>query len=374
MNFFIAFTVSLMGCCVTIPLYFRYGYYSNHNVLFFIVSLIIACMPILAVPDNIALFGRYYLSVQRLCYFVFITAVILFGLTFVRDIIWTFLALLFKDIPSPLNLTYLHFVNGITLFLAFICSVGALIEGNKIPEIKEQVIYTNKVTKAKKIILLADLHLSRVVKADKVKGIVERVNKQNADAILLVGDIIDDEIRYTKPLLEILKNLKAKNGIYYVSGNHEFYIGYDESIKLIQENNFTPLENNGVEIDSFYIGGVPDIPSSKKFGKTVDLDKTFEKVPQNAYRILMAHTPVKLPREPEIDLIVSGHTHGGQIFPFHLFSWVYNNGYLSGLYRIDKHKYIYVSKGSGQWGPQMRFGAPSEITVLTFLPFSQEVK
>ena len=82
----------------------------------------------------------------------------------------------------------------------------------------------------------------------------------------------------------------------------------------------------------------------------------------------MAHTPVKFSQKPNIDLIVSGHTHGGQIFPFHLFSWAYNKGYLAGLYQMDKNTKIYVSRGTGQWGPQMRFLAPAEITILRFLP------
>ena len=368
MNFMIAFTVSLMGCCVTIPLYFRYGYHSNHNMLYFIISLIVAGMPGFAVPDNIAFLGRHYLLVQRICYFIFITAVILFGLTFVRDFIWITCSILSKNVPSPLDTKYLHIVNVLTLCLAFVCSVWALIEGNRVPTIKEQIIYSEKIKEPKKIVLLTDLHLSRVVQNDKIQNIVEHVNAQNADALLLVGDIIDDEAKYTKPLLNLLKDLKAKNGIFYVSGNHEFYIGYNDSMKLIHQNNFIPLENNGVEIDSFYIGGVPDIPSSKRFKKSVDLEKTFQNASQNTYRILMAHTPVKFSQKPNIDLIVSGHTHGGQIFPFHLFSWAYNKGYLAGLYQMDKNTKIYVSRGTGQWGPQMRFLAPAEITVLRFLP------
>lgn len=369
MNFIVATVISLLGCCVTIPLFFRYGYDLNISLLaktgLFLLSLIIATLPVFAMPEYADVFGKYFHVIQHLFYFIYIFVVILFTLTLLRDFVWMILSFISDKITSPLNLRIVHSVNLITIIIAFFCTISADYEGKKIPQIKTTTIFSDKITENKKIIVLSDLHLSRTISPEKIKDIVQKTNEQQPDAVLLVGDIIDDDVQYVKPLINILKNLSAPDGIFFTTGNHEFYVGYEQSVHLIKTAGFKALENEAIAInDSFYIGGVPDIPSSRRFHHSANVKEAFKDVPPSAFRLLMSHTPVLYTPDDPIDFIVSGHTHGGQIFPFHIFSWLYNHHYLAGLYQIDDKKQIYVSRGTGQWGPQMRFLAPAEISVI----------
>ncbi len=366
MNFAIATTVSLMGCCVTLPLFFRYGYALNVSFfvkgLLFLVSLLVAALPVFAMPEMAGNFGKYTRVVQYVLYFIYVTAVILLVLTLFRDALWTIGALFFKSIPSPFQLHWLNVLNIITIGVALLCAGSALYQGMKVPRVKEQVIESYKIQQDKTVVVLSDIHLSRSVFPDKIKGLVERVNALNPDIIVLPGDTVDDDKVYTQPLLQILSRLKAKEGVYYTSGNHEFYVGYRQSMKQLESAGFINLDNAKVQFDSVCLAGVPDIPSAARYGVSVDWSAVCQNADQ--YRILLSHQPI-LPNETNsADLIISGHTHGGQIFPFHIFSWYYNSKLLAGLYEPKIGKNVYVSRGSGQWGPQMRFLAPSEITVL----------
>lgn len=369
MNFAIAMTVSLMGCCVTLPLFFRYGFSLNVSFfvkfLLFLFSLFIAVLPVFAMPEIAGNFGKHTRLVQYILYFIYIAAVILLTLTLLRDALWTVLALFFKNVPSPFNLHWLNVLNIITLIFAVLCSFSALYEGMKVPAVKEVIIESPKIKNEKTVVVLSDIHLSRSVFPDKIKGLVKKVNALHPDIIVLPGDTIDDEPQYTQELLHILSQLKAKDGVFFTSGNHEFYVGYDRSLHQLQSAGFTLLDNTHVNLSEICLGGVPDIPSATRWGFGINWTQVCEE--NNLFRILLSHQPIRPDTNNKADLIISGHTHGGQIFPFHLFSWYYNSKLLAGLYN-QAGKNIYVSRGSGQWGPQMRFLAPSEITVLKLQP------
>ena len=164
-----------------------------------------------------------------------------------------------------------------------------------------------------------------------------------------------------------MKGLKAKEGIYFVTGNHEFYAGYKPTVETLKKLGFTFLENGGVSLEDIYIAGIPDTFSGHFYGKNADLEKTFAESGDNRYRILLSHTPTDFGRQNNFNLEISGHTHGGQIFPFHILTLLHNK-YLAGLYKRENNAHIYVTRGAGQWGPQMRFLAPSEITVIKLTP------
>ena len=178
---------------------------------------------------------------------------------------------------------------------------------------------------------------------------------------------MDDDVSKIAPITELLKGLKAKQGIYFVTGNHEFYTGYYTTTNALNQLGFKFLENDGVSLGDIYIAGIPDTFSGKYYGKEVDLSKAFAAAQDGQFRLLISHTPTKFKDASAFDLEVSGHTHGGQIFPFHFFAKLHNQ-YLSGRYDLGNSSQIYVSNGAGQWGPQMRFLAPSEITLINLKP------
>ena len=363
MNIQIAIIISAFGLCITIPIFMRYFAYANlpfwGKCLSFVLSLIIAILPIFAARSWANIYGEFFPFVEHLFYFIYIFAIILFAITFMRDLIWFMLHFL-KILPSPFVPTLLTKTNIVTACLALICTTWSLYEGLKVPDPNHLILPNAKIVQEKTVVVLSDLHISRTTNPQKIKEIVNRTNATKPDIVLLAGDIIDDEINLIHPTTSLLSELKARQGVYFVSGNHEFYIGYQAAIKELENLGFTSLENKKIAIEpNFYVAGTSDIPTTARFGKKSNLKKVLSDIPNTAYTLFVSHspTPLNLP----FDLQVSGHTHGGQVFPFHVLSWLGNHHLLAGFYPNER---IYISRGSGQWGPQMRFFAPSEITIL----------
>ena len=363
MNLQIAIIISMFGLCVTMPIFVRYFAYTNlpywGKMLGLILCLIVAILPIFASRHWSDSYGKYFIFVETTLYFIYIFAVILFALTFLRDIIWIFLHFL-KIVPSPFNSAFFTKANIITAFLVFACTIWSLYEGMRVPSEKHLTISNPKIQQEKSVVVLSDLHISRTLNPAKIKAIVDKTNALKPDLILLAGDTVDDDVDKIKNTLNLLSHLKAKEGVYFVSGNHEFYVGYQSAMRAMEDIGLTSIENKKTLISpNFYLAGISDIPTTKRFKSLSKEKEIMSDIPQSAYVLFVSHSPILL--DLPFDLQVSGHTHGGQIFPFHFFSWLGNNKLLAGLYP-DKH--LYISRGSGQWGPQMRFLAPAEITVL----------
>lgn len=359
-----AVITSIFGVLSTLILYFRYIFFLQINkeikIVCIIPLLLIGCLPMLTDYKFEKYLGFLYPFYRYFLFFIFIMTIILLTLTIARDIFWEVGYLINKKLTNPINSIYLQKINLITIAMAFFVTCFALYNGIKVPRIKEVEIKSEKILTDKRIVLLSDLHLHRVLSVKKLQGIVEKTNKLNADAVLLLGDIIDDESSRIQKQLKVLKNLKGK--VYVVAGNHENYVGYIESRKILENLGFTFLENDGDSVsEDLFVGGIPDIHSSKFSGKRYDLAKTFEKAGDKQYKILMSHTPADF-KNKNFDLEVAGHTHGGQIFPFVFFIYLHAK-YVAGFYDLGGAK-LYITRGAGQWGPQMRFFAPSEITVI----------
>ncbi|MBQ3695683.1 MAG: metallophosphoesterase [Alphaproteobacteria bacterium] len=363
MNLQIAIIISVFGLCVTMPIFARYFAYANLSLfakmLGFILCLIVAILPMFASRNWAPIYGKHFAAMEYVLYFIYIFAIILFALTFIRDIMWILLSFI-KGMPSPFNVSIFNKVNLTTVILAFLCTGWSLYEGTKTPDIKHFTITDPKITQERTIVVLSDLHISRTVSPTKIKAIVDKANTQQPDIILLAGDIVDDDVNIIQNTTHLLSNLEAKEGVYFVSGNHEFYIGYQNAMRTLAGIGLTSIENRKLALKpNFYLAGVSDIPTTKRFGRTDKVNEVLSGIPDSAYTLLVSHSPT--PMDLPYDLQVSGHTHGGQIFPFHIFSWFGNHRLLAGFYPKER---IYISRGAGQWGPQMRFLAPSEITVL----------
>ena len=367
MNLQIAVIISIFGLCVTMPLFVRYFAYANMpswaKFLGLVLCLAVAILPVFASRDWTHVYGSYFALIEYTLYFIYIFAVILFSLTIMRDIIWGIFSI-FKSIPSPFNPDAFSKVNFITVILALICTGWSLYEGTKVPNEKHLSLTSPKIQQEKTLVMLSDLHISRSVSPAKIKAIVDKTNALKPDIILLAGDIVDDDVHVIQDTTALLANLTAKQGVYFVSGNHEFYIGYKPAMRAMEQIGLISVENKKIAIESnFYVSGVSDIPTTMRLGGHPKAKEVLSNIPKSAFTVFMSHSPT--PLDLPYDLQVSGHTHGGQIFPFHIFSWLGNHHLLAGLYPKDR---IYVSRGSGQWGPQMRFLAPSEITVIHLLP------
>ena len=358
---------ALAGCTITSYLFFRYTWCLSLSlpakIAAFAACLLVGIFPLLTGYRFEKILGTLFTPYRYALYLVFIFCVILFTVTLISDTIFGILCYTTSWLRHMSMVGCLWFKYG-NILLALLFTVWALYAGLRVPGVKEVTLTSPKITQPQKIVILSDIHLHRVISPNKIKGIVDKTNALRPDAVLLVGDVLDDNPARIKNITALLKGLQARNGIYFVTGNHEFYAGYKETVAELKKLGFTFLENSATTLPgNICLGGIPDIPSAERFGRKVDLQKTFAKADANSYRLLMSHTPTDFGAENNFDLEVSGHTHGGQIFPFHiLVKWRHH--YLSGLYKLPQQAWLYVSRGAGQWGPQMRFLSPSEITVL----------
>ena len=294
---------------------------------------------------------------------------ILFIALMLRDIVWYALygiAKLFgKDgwHINPSNMSQLNKANLIAVAFSLAISGYALFHGYKIPETREINIVSDKVKGNLRIVQLSDLHINRATPVAKIQQIVSQANLLAPDVIVLTGDTIDDKVTLIEEQLKALKELSAPYGVYSIMGNHEFYNDVYASKRALEAQDLHFLFNGGVAIgnSNVFIAGIPDLNTMYE---RLNLWRTLYKSSKKQYKVLLSHTPTiadSLSKEL-IDLVLSGHTHGGQIFPFHLFVKKANS-YLAGKYTVNGID-LFVSRGAGTWGPTMRLFAPADIAVI----------
>ncbi len=240
------------------------------------------------------------------------------------------------------------------------------------PVIREYQFNINKSGgKLKKlhIVAMSDLHLGTTIEKRHMSGIARKVNALHADIILIPGDIIDEDIA---PVIhsnvgEKLKMLKAKYGVYAVTGNHEYIGGVQKAKKYLAEQN-VKLLNDTVELidNSFYVAGREDLTINQFTNhRRKELNDIVDNVDKSKPIILLDHQPFKLKNAVEngIDLQLSGHTHHGQLWPFnYITNMVFE---LSRGYLKKENTHIYVSSGVGGWGPPIRTVNRPEIISIT---------
>ncbi|MDD3302077.1 MAG: metallophosphoesterase [Candidatus Gracilibacteria bacterium] len=223
--------------------------------------------------------------------------------------------------------------------------------------------------KKKKVIFLSDIHLGAIIRENFLKKIVDTINKEKPDIVLIGGDLFDGTDGSLDHLSDYLNNIKTKNGVYYINGNHETYLGLNLVDKLLKNTNIKNLKDEIISIDGVQIIGIDYIDerdSKSNIQKTLDKIKKsgFDK---NTPSILLYHAPIFTEEFNNlgVNLQLSGHTHKGQIFPY---GYITNLMYKQkdyGLYK-NKNYNLYTSNGVGTWGPPMRIGNNPEIVVLKF--------
>jgi len=221
-----------------------------------------------------------------------------------------------------------------------------------------------------RIAQISDIHAGPTIKRPWVKTITEQVDQLETDLIAFTGDLADGSVKALRMDVEPLKELSAPHGKFFVTGNHEYYFGAEAWINEVDRMGFTVLlnEHQVLRKDSAHIilAGVTDYNGGRFIGNhTSDPKKALIGAPQESVKILMAHQPRSIYSSVEegYDFQLSGHTHGGQ-YIFGNLIIALSQPYLKGLHRQDD-TWIYINSGTGYWGPPLRLGAPSEITVIT---------
>lgn len=223
-----------------------------------------------------------------------------------------------------------------------------------------------------RIVQISDLHIGPITDGKRTQQIVDKVNSLNPDLIVITGDLVDGSVENLRQQVAPIAELKAPLGVYFVTGNHEYFSGAKEWCEYITSLGIKTLRNERVLIpaddkkDSFYLAGIDDWHKGL-FGKSPNAKKALENRDADKLTILLSHQPaaVDLAAHYGVDLQISGHTHGGQIWPF-IYLVYLQQPYIKGLHR---HKntttQIYINSGTGFWGPPMRLGSSSEITQIT---------
>ncbi len=254
-------------------------------------------------------------------------------------------------------------------------SVSSALGEPKIHEVPVRLARLPRALSGLSIAQITDLHVGRTIGEEEVRRVVAATNALRPDVVAITGDLVDGSVRMLEGAVAPLAGLRSRFGVYFVTGNHEYYSGVLPWMAHLARLGIRVLRNERVQIGdagaSIDLAGIDDWRSAGMApGHGPDLAGALAGRDPDRALVLLAHQPrgVEAAARAGVELQVSGHTHGGQIFPFTLATaLVYP--YLHGLYRVKDGDgaQIFVSRGTGYWGPPMRLGSPPEIAqvVLT---------
>ncbi|MFD6801311.1 metallophosphoesterase [Streptomyces cyaneofuscatus] len=214
-----------------------------------------------------------------------------------------------------------------------------------------------------RIAVVSDIHIGPILGRAHTRRIVDTINSTSPDLVAVVGDLVDGSVADLGSAAEPLAGLRARHGSFFVTGNHEYFSGAEQWVNHVRELGLIPLENARVEMGGFDLAGVNDIAGETE-GQGPDFVRALGDRDRGRAAVLLAHQPVVIHDAVEhgVDLQLSGHTHGGQLWPGNYLAELANPT-VAGLEQYGDTQ-LFVSRGAGAWGPPVRVGAPADITVV----------
>lgn len=350
-SFFIVLVFLYIYLHYYVSLFFsRYGIFSKNT--WFRIFLVFALISVLF------LFLRRKLTSGLFEYFY------IFGFSWMGYILILGLLIFISDILLKLFVFDFRKIFFITISLSILIFLKSVYNAIIIPETKSINLVMENITNPYKIVFISDMHLDFSFKNKIFSKIIEKISKQKPDILIIGGDLIDPGFSIDSDILKIRALNFPVIGVY---GNHEYYYGFDKTKDVYRKLGIEILRNQKYAFGDINFIGSGDIQS-----EDIDYDD-FDKIISSLYdkdklNILISHQPLYFDRISEkYNLIMlSGHTHCGQIFPFHIFTRIFYK-YFYGEYK-NKSSYLYVSCGVGTWGPPIRFLSKSDIIVLNINP------
>lgn len=272
-----------------------------------------------------------------------------------------------EDAPAPGPSRRL-FVSRVVAGAAATAAVGTVGYGTygvlRGPRVKRVTVPLAKLPRAAhgyRIAVVSDIHLGPVLGRDFAQKVVDTINSTQPDIVAVVGDLVDGSVKNLGPAAAPLRQLRAPS--YFVTGNHEYFSGAEQWVEEVRRLGLHPLENARTELPYFDLAGVNDIAGESE-GQGPDFGRALGDRDTARACVLLAHQPVQIHEavRHHVDLQLSGHTHGGQLWPGNFLAAAANPT-VAGLERYGDTQ-LYVSRGAGAWGPPTRVGAPSDITVI----------
>lgn len=252
------------------------------------------------------------------------------------------------------------------LLLALSYMAKGFFNGMKPPRIREVDIFLEGLSQELCVVHISDVHIGKTLGKAYMEDIVKEVNRLEADIVVITGDLVDMPFNQLGDKIESLRDIQSSAGVYFVPGNHEYFYGVHQIMEYLGFLNVRVLANRSVNIgDVVNLAGVSDMMGKRFDILPPDVGQALLHVKPHLPTILLSHQPkiVNELKDAKIDLILSGHTHGGQIFPFGLLVLL-DQPYLSGLYQHSAQTQVFVTNGAGYWGPAVRVMAPSEIVKI----------
>jgi predicted MPP superfamily phosphohydrolase len=271
---------------------------------------------------------------------------------------------------NPERRKFLALVSGGAVLLAdiglsFAGLLGATPAAIQVKRVQVALTRLPKNMEGYRIAQICDIHAGYTIGREYIQTIVQKANALESDLIVITGDMVDESLDELRDQVASLQDLRARDGIFFVTGNHEYYVrDLEEWLAWMKGIGVRVLRNERVTIrKGLDLAGTDDI-SAHGDGHGQNIPKALEGWDGKRPVILLAHQPRSFSEASGlgVDLQLSGHTHGGQIYPFYYLVALFQP-YMAGLYRKGNSQ-IYVSRGTGYWGPSMRLGAPAEITEI----------
>lgn len=219
--------------------------------------------------------------------------------------------------------------------------------------------------KGKKIVQISDVHLGHVYRESFLEKVVEKINAQDPKLVVITGDLFDGMDGGLINLVKPLDDLNAEDGVLFIDGNHETYLGTQRTLDILQQTKVRILRDETIDVDGLSFIGIM-YPERGERKSVVDILRKLQAGFLGKPNVLLYHAPSMIEdvAKEGVNLQLSGHTHRGQQFPFQFVTHKVHKGYDYGLYRIGDYT-LYTSSGVGTWGPTMRIGTQSEIVVIT---------
>ena len=352
---------------------------SSQTILAYTAVFILSLLPILPIAlrmsgneskliDKFSFVGYTSLGFFTLSFFIFVA----------KDLVLQLIALLGHIIneDNPFDNSKRDFIkksiNISMITLAGSATVYGFYSARKGPFIIKHDIYIKNLPEAYEnfsIAQISDLHVGPTIKRPYVEDVLEKISHLNPDLIAVTGDLVDGSVKYLKSELQPLKDMIASNGTFFVTGNHEYYSGVDQWLDETDRLGMKNLINSNEIIsrsgDQIAIAGITDLRAHQiKPAHRSDPELALRSVPEDITKIVLAHQPnsIHSVHETGADLQLSGHTHGGQFWPF-TYQVKMTHPYIAGLHDHQGTQ-IYVNRGTGYWGPPLRIGVPAEITLI----------